>query len=643
MALPTRNEVSDDLKWDLSRVFKNDQEWEQEYKQVAQEIKNLSKFKGTLAKSGKDLYEGITAILAVNRRLEKVYVYATMSSDVDTSNNHYLGFVAKAQSLANQMSAAIAFVDPEMLSIPEETLAKFMQDEPRLENYRHRLEQITQKRPHTLPANEEKIIADAGDAMGTSANTFNVLTNSDMEYGYVQDEDGEMVQLSDGLYSLLIQSQDRNVRKNAFDVMYASYGQFENSLASTLSGEVKAHNFNARVHKYNSAREAALSENSVPTAVYDTLIKEVNSHLDLLHRYVALRKKILGLKDLQMYDMYVPLTGKPVLSYNFEEAKEEARKALAPLGEDYLKHVDYIFNNRVIDVVENQNKVTGAYSGGAYDTDPYELLNWEDNLDSLYTLVHETGHSVHSWYTRNTQPYVYGDYPIFVAEIASTTNENILTEYFLDKITDPKTRAFVLNHYLDSFKGTLFRQTQFAEFEQFIHETDANGQPLTADVLDEFYGNLNQRYYGDSVEPGGEIAMEWSRIPHFYYNFYVYQYATGFAAATALANKVVHGTEQERDAYITFLKSGSSDYPTEIMKRAGVDMTKADYLRDAFDTFEKRLNEFEKIVDELNAEKQDSHLNKLVDLISTSFFISYFIYTWRQFFLTLHQESISNF
>lgn len=603
MALPTRNEVSDDLKWDLSRVFKNNQEWEQEYKQVAQEIKNLSKFKGTLAKSGKDLYEGITAILAVNRRLEKVYVYATMSSDVDTRNNHYLGFVAKAQSLANQMSAAIAFVDPEILSIPEETLAKFMQDEPRLENYRHRLEQITQKRPHTLPANEEKIIADAGDAMGTSANTFNVLTNSDMEYGYVQDEDGEMVQLSDGLYSLLIQSQDRNVRKNAFDVMYASYGQFENSLASTLSGEVKAHNFNARVHKYNSAREAALSENSVPTAVYDTLIKEVNSHLDLLHRYVALRKKILGLKDLQMYDMYVPLTGKPVLSYNFEEAKAEARKALAPLGKDYLKHVDYIFNNRVIDVVENQNKVTGAYSGGAYDTDPYELLNWEDNLDSLYTLVHETGHSVHSWYTRNTQPYVYGDYPIFVAEIASTTNENILTEYFLDKITDPKTRAFVLNHYLDSFKGTLFRQTQFAEFEQFIHETDANGQPLTADVLDEFYGNLNQRYYGDSVEPGGEIAMEWSRIPHFYYNFYVYQYATGFAAATALANKVVHGTVQERDAYINFLKSGSSDYPTEIMKRAGVDMTKADYLRDAFDTFEKRLNEFEKIVNELNAEK----------------------------------------
>lgn len=599
MALPTRNEVPTDFKWDLTRVFKDDEEWEQEYNQVATEIKNLGRFRGTLAKSGKDLYEGITEILSVNRRLEKVYVYATMSSDVDTSDNHYLGFVAKVQSLANQMSAATSFVDPEILSIPEETLAKFMQDEPRLKEYQHRLEQITQKRPHTLPASEEKIIAAARDAMGTSANTFNVLTNSDMEYGYVQDEDGEMTQLSDGLYSLLIQSQDRNVRKNAFNVMYASYGQFENSLASTLSGEVKAHNFNAQVHKYNSAREAALSENGVPTAVYDTLIKEVNSHLHLLHRYVSLRKKILGLSDLQMYDMYVPLMGKPSLSYNFEEAKNEARKALSPLGNDYLKHVDYIFNNHVIDVVESQNKVTGAYSGGSYDTDPYELLNWEDNLDSLYTLVHETGHSVHSWYTRNSQPYVYGDYPIFVAEIASTTNENILTEYFLGKITDPKTRAFVLNHYLDSFKGTLFRQTQFAEFEQFLHEADANGQPLTADVLDEFYGNLNQRYYGDSVEPGGEIAKEWARIPHFYYNFYVYQYATGFAAATALANNVVHGTDEERTAYINFLKAGSSDYPTEIMKRAGVDMTKADYLRDAFNTFEKRLNEFEKIVNEL--------------------------------------------
>ena len=471
-----------------------------------------------------------------------------------------------------------------------------MEDEPKLNNYAHTLEQIMQQKPHTLSAQEEKIIADAGDALGTSENTFNVLTNSDMAYGYVETDDGEMVQLSDGLYSNLIQSQNREVRKNAFDVMYATYGQFENSLASTLSGVVKQHNYLARVHNYDSARSSALAENHVPTVVYDTLISEVDSHLDLLHDYVALRKQILGLDDLQMWDLYVPLTGTPSLSYTFEQAKAEAKKALVPLGEDYLKQVDYIFNNRVIDVVESQNKVTGAYSGGSYDTDAYELLNWENNIDSLYTLVHETGHSVHSMYTRQTQPYVYGDYPIFVAEIASTTNENILTEYFLDHITDPKTRAFVLNYYLDSFKGTLFRQTQFAEFEQYIHDLDAKGEPLTADTLDDFYGDLNQRYYGDAVEPGSEIAKEWARIPHFYYNFYVYQYATGFAAATALANNVVHGTSEQREAYINFLKSGSSDYPVEIMKKAGVDMTKPDYLEEAFETFKKRLAEFKDII-----------------------------------------------
>lgn len=596
MAIPKRNEVPEELKWDLTRIFKTDKDWEIAYNQVKKDVQSLSNLKEKFTESGHKLYEGLNKILTVSRNLEKVYVYATMSSDVDTSNAHYLGYVAQVQALTSQFEAAIAFLNPAILQVPEEKMAQFKSEEPRLNDYAHMLEQITRKRPHTLSAQEERLIADAGDALSTSENTYNVLTNSDMEYGYVQNEDGEMVQLSDGLYSLLIQSQDREVRQNAFDVMYATYDQFKNSLASTLSGEVKEHNYNARVHHYDSAKSAALDENGVPTIVYDTLITEVDQHLDLLHDYVNLRKQILGLNDLQMWDMYVPLTGKPSLSYTFAEAKEEAKKALRPLGQDYLKQVDYIFNNRVIDVVESQNKATGAYSGGSYDTDAYELLNWENNVDSLYTLVHETGHSVHSMYTRQTQPYVYGDYPIFVAEIASTTNENILTEYFLDHITDPKTRAFVLNYYLDSFKGTLYRQTQFAEFEQFIHEMDAKGEPLTADRLDDFYGELNQRYYGDAVEPGGEIAKEWARIPHFYYNFYVYQYATGFAAATALANNVVHGSSDQKEAYLNFLKSGSSDYPVEIMKRAGVDMTKPDYLEEAFTTFAQRLTEFKTIV-----------------------------------------------
>ena len=596
MAIPKRNEVPEELKWDLTRIFKTDKDWEIAYNQVKNDVQSLSNLKEKFTESGHKLYEGLNKILTVSRNLEKVYVYATMSSDVDTSNAHYLGYVAQVQALTSQFEAAIAFLNPAILQVPEEKMAQFKSEEPRLNDYAHMLEQITRKRPHTLSAQEERLIADAGDALSTSENTYNVLTNSDMEYGYVQNEDGEMVQLSDGLYSLLIQSQDREVRQNAFDVMYATYDQFKNSLASTLSGEVKEHNYNARVHHYDSAKNAALDENGIPTIVYDTLITEVDQHLDLLHEYVNLRKQILGLNDLQMWDMYVPLTGKPSLSYTFAEAKVEAKKALRPLGEDYLKQVDYIFNNRVIDVVESQNKATGAYSGGSYDTDAYELLNWENNVDSLYTLVHETGHSVHSMYTRQTQPYVYGDYPIFVAEIASTTNENILTEYFLDHITDPKTRAFVLNYYLDSFKGTLYRQTQFAEFEQFIHEMDAKGEPLTADRLDDFYGELNQRYYGNAVEPGGEIAKEWARIPHFYYNFYVYQYATGFAAATALANNVVHGSSDQKEAYLNFLKSGSSDYPVEIMKRAGVDMTKPDYLEEAFTTFAQRLTEFKTIV-----------------------------------------------
>ena len=596
MAIPKRNEVPEELKWDLTRIFKTDKDWEIAYNQVKKDVQSLSNLKEKFTESGHKLYEGLNKILTVSRNLEKVYVYATMSSDVDTSNAHYLGYVAQVQALTSQFEAAIAFLNPAILQVPEEKMAQFKSEEPRLNDYAHMLEQITRKRPHTLSAQEERLIADAGDALSTSENTYNVLTNSDMEYGYVQNEDGEMVQLSDGLYSLLIQSQNREVRQNAFDVMYATYDQFKNSLASTLSGEVREHNYNARVHHYDSAKNAALDENGIPTIVYDTLITEVDQHLDLLHEYVNLRKQILGLNDLQMWDMYVPLTGKPSLSYTFAEAKEEAKKALRPLGEDYLKQVDYIFNNRVIDVVESQNKATGAYSGGSYDTDAYELLNWENNVDSLYTLVHETGHSVHSMYTRQTQPYVYGDYPIFVAEIASTTNENILTEYFLDHITDPKTRAFVLNYYLDSFKGTLYRQTQFAEFEQFIHEMDAKGEPLTADRLDDFYGELNQRYYGNAVEPGGEIAKEWARIPHFYYNFYVYQYATGFAAATALANNVVHGSSDQKEAYLNFLKSGSSDYPVEIMKRAGVDMTKPDYLEEAFTTFAQRLTEFKTIV-----------------------------------------------
>ncbi|MDO4912571.1 MAG: oligoendopeptidase F [Lactobacillus sp.] len=591
--LPKRNEVPVKYTWDLTRIFKDDATFEADYK-VTEDL--ISKLPSQITDSAKELYDGLTQILEATRKVEKLYVYASMSSDVDTSNSHYLGLFARCQKLFNNLSEKISFLEPALLSIADQW-EQYLTDYPQLRDYQLFVERILDKKAHTLDAQSEKLIAQAGDALDSAENTYGVLTDSDMEYGYVQDENGEMVKLSDGLYSILIQSKDRNVRKNAFDVMYEAYGQFGNTLASTLSGVVKKHNFNSKAHHYKSARQAALAANNVPEEVYDTLITEVNKHLDLLHEYVALRKKILKLDDLQMWDMYVPITSQAQTKVDFETAKKIAQDAFAYLGEDYQKHVDHIFNDRVIDLVESENKRTGAYSGGSYDTDPYILLNWEGTLDSVYTLVHETGHSMHSYYTRSNQPYVYGEYPIFLAEIASTTNENILTEYLLDHETDPQSRAYLLNYYLDSVKGTLFRQTQFAEFEEKIHEADQNGIPLTREYLDKLYGDINQKYYGDSVEPGGAIAKEWSRIPHFYYNFYVYQYATGFAAANSLANKVVHGSQADKEAYLGFLKAGSSDYPTNTMKKAGVDMTKADYLEDTFNTFAKRLKELKEIIE----------------------------------------------
>lgn len=600
MEIPYRSEVPKEQTWDLTRVFKTEADWEAAFKAVKQEVKALPALEDGFTESAAVLYDRLTRIFAVDRRLSKIYVYASMASDVDTSNQKKLALNSRGQSLAAEYQAAVSFIQPAVLALGKEALDAFFKEEPRLENYRHYLEQIVKQEEHVLPAEEEKLVSAAGDALSASANTFNVLTNSDLQFPYIEDEDGEAVELTEANYDILIQSQNREVREDAFDALYAGYGQFASTFASTLAGNVKAHNFDAQTHHYQDALAAALSENNIPVDVYNQLLTSVHKHLDLLHRYVNLREEILDLKgDLQMWDMYVPITGKPSLSYTFAEAKAQAREALQVLGEDYVKHVDYLFNNRCIDYVANMHKQSGAYSGGAYDTDAYELLNWQGDLDSLYTLVHETGHSVHSMYTRENQPYVYGDYPIFVAEIASTTNENLLTNYFLDRVTDPKTRAFLLNYYLSSFKGTVYRQTQFAEFEKFIHESDQAGEALTADYLCGFYDRLNQQYYGPAISLGSDIDLEWARIPHFYYNFYVYQYATGFAAATALANKITYGSQKDKEKYLDFLKSGSSDYPINIMQKAGVDMTKSDYLEDAFKVFAERLDEFTDLIKKL--------------------------------------------
>ncbi|KRM54932.1 oligoendopeptidase F [Lacticaseibacillus sharpeae] len=598
-ALPARSDVPTDLTWDLSSVFPSDDAWAAAFTEVGGDIDKIKAVAGTLGNSSSALIAGVNTILGVFRKLEKVYVYASMKSDQDTANSQYQAMSAKAKALAVKVESAAAFSDPEILAIPEATLQDWLAKDDNLKPYTQFLTKITAKRDHTLDADTEALLASAGDALDASAATFNQLNNSDIEFGMVEDEDGKFVQLSHGIYGELIRSSNQEVRHNAFDTMYEAYDGMLNTFAATLSGQVKAHNFTALAHKYPNARAAALAGNNIPESVYSTLIDQVNAHLPLLHRYVALRKKILGLDELHSYDLYVPITGEAPLSYTIDEAKAEGEKALAPLGSDYLKHVHHIFNDRVIDFIENKNKRSGAYSGGSYDTDAFILHNWHDSLDALYTLVHETGHSVHSEYTRGTQPYMYGDYPIFVAEIASTSNEALLTDYLLKTQTDPKVRAYVLNYYLDGFKGTLFRQTQFAEFEHWIHQQDQAGQPLTADTMSDFYGDLNARYYGDALERDDAISLEWARIPHFYYNYYVYQYATGFAAANALTSHIISGQDGAVDKYLGFLKSGSSKFAIDTMKAAGVDMTKPDYLEDAFKVFEARLNEFEQLVAKL--------------------------------------------
>lgn len=594
--LPLRQDVPTAKTWDLTTIFPNDEAWQTAFEKAKQQATHAAKVKGTLGKSAADLLHGLQTIFAAMRTFEKVYVYASLKADQDTTNTKYQAFNAQADSLAAQIDSQLAFMEPEIIAIDANQLQRFINEEPQLKIYQHLLNEITANSAHVLPADQEALLAAASDIFNAPRNTFDTLNDTDMTFGTVTTADGQQIQLSNGVYGKLIESTKRQVRKDAFQTLYQTYGQFQHTLAMTLASDVKAHNYDAKVHHYPDSRTAEMDRNHIPVSVYDTLVTTTNKHLDLLHRYVALRKKVLKVSTLHMYDMYVPLVGELPLTYTYETAQQEALKALAVMGDDYLEHVKEIFNNRYIDVVENKGKRSGAYSGGGYDTNPFMLLNWQDNLNNLYTLVHETGHSVHSWYTNHNQPYIYSDYPIFVAEIASTTNENILTNYLLDTQTDPKIRAYVLNYYLDGFKGTVFRQTQFAEFEQFIHEADQAGKPLTAEVMNQFYADLNAKYYGESVARDPEIALEWSRIPHFYRDFYVYQYATGFAAASTLAHGISTYQPQARDKYINFLKSGSSHDAISTMQAAGVDMTKADYLEDAFAVFAQRLDELEKLL-----------------------------------------------
>lgn len=593
-----RNEIDEKDTWDLSTIFETDQKWEEELALLTEDTKQADSLEGHLLDSAESLLDITERYLELSRRLEKLYVYAHMKNDQDTRVAKYQEYYAKAMALYSQLDQVFSFYEPEFMAITEEQYQNFLAEESKLQPYKHFFDKLLQNKDHVLSQREEELLAGAGEIFGAASETFAILDNADIVFPFVKDEDGNEVQLSHGVYMRLVESKNREVRRGAYEALYSTYEQYQHTYAKTLQTNVKVQNYRAKVRNYKSAREAALAANFVPESVYDNLVSAVRKHLPLLHRYLALRSKILGIPDLKMYDVYTPLSSVEY-SFTYEEALKKAEEALAVLGEDYLSRVKRAFSERWIDVYENQGKRSGAYSGGSYDTNAFMLLNWQDNLDNLFTLVHETGHSMHSSYTRETQPYVYGDYSIFLAEIASTTNENILTEKLLQEVQDDATRFAILNNFLDGFRGTVFRQTQFAEFEHAIHQADQNGEVLTSEFLNKLYADLNQEYYGLSKEDNPQIQYEWARIPHFYYNYYVYQYSTGFAAASALAEKIVHGSQEDCDRYIDYLKAGKSDYPLNIMRKAGVDMEKEDYLNDAFAVFERRLDEFEALVEKL--------------------------------------------
>lgn len=597
--LQTRDQVANEKTWRLEDIFATDEVWEEELSELKKEIKKFQEYQGKLADQASNLYDLLVLQDKIAERLGKLYTYAHMRYDQDTTNSFYQALNAKAENLLTQAASAMSYIVPEILQIEDAKLEQFFSAVPELEHYRHALAEITRRREHVLSEKEEALLAEVSEVTDNAAQTFGMLNNADLSFPVIEDENGKEIELTHGRYINFLESDDQSVRETAFKAMYDTYGSFINTFASTLSGAIKKHNFNAKVRKYNSAREAALDNNKIPENVYDNLVEAINERLDLLQRYVALRKRVLNLDELHMYDLYTPLVKDVSMTYTYEQAQTHILKGLAPLGEEYVSRLKEGFENRWIDVEENKGKRSGAYSSGTYGTNPYILMNWQDNLNNLFTLAHELGHSLHSYYTRENQAFRYGDYSIFVAEVASTCNEALLNEYLLEQTTDEKEKLYLLNNFLEGFRGTVFRQTMFAEFEHLIHKQAQEGEALTPDKLTKEYYDLNKKYFGEDITIDKEIGLEWARIPHFYYNYYVYQYATGYAAAQSLASQILTEKQPAVDRYLGFLKAGSSDYPIEVLKQAGVDMTEKTPIMQALDVFEEKLEEMEKLLDKM--------------------------------------------
>ena len=593
----TREEVPTELTWDLTSIFATDEAWEQEFAEVQAMLGQADRYKGKVAEGAKGLFETLQFSDQVGQRFGKLYVYSHLKHDQDTTNSKYQAMDSRVKSLGAKLSAALSFITPEILALDEATIEKYVADNDELKLYEQSLKELNLGRPHILSAEKEELLAQLSEVSNASGQIFSALNNADIEFPKVKNDEGEEVPLTHGSYISFLESDNREVREGAFKAMYETYGKFRNTFASTLSGNVKAQNADAKIRNYQSARHAAMSNNFIPEKVYDQLISTIHDNLHLLHRYVSLRKQVLGLEELHMYDLFTPLVKEAKMDMPYDSAKKVMVESFAPLGKEYQETVQKGLDSRWVDVLENKGKRSGAYSSGTFGTNPYVLMNWQNNMDNLFTLAHEFGHSMHSYYTRANQPYPYASYSIFVAEVASTCNEELLFDHLLNTLEDPQQKIYLLNHWLDGFRGTVFRQTMFAEFEHIIHEMDRNGEALTAEKLTEVYYNLNKQYFGDAMVVDEEIGLEWARIPHFYYNYYVYQYATGQSAATALSKQILEEGQPAVDRYINnFLKAGCSNFPIEVLKAAGVDMESPAPIAEACKVFEEKLNELEKLL-----------------------------------------------
>ena len=591
-----RNNIEQKYKWDIEAMFPDEALWDQAVAQSLEKAESFTKLSGHLTDSADTLLKAFRLRDNMWQQLEKAYVYARMKRDEDNRVSKYQAMTDKCFAAIAKMSALSSFFTPELLEAPEDKILGFLNENKDLEIYRFAITETLRQKAHVLSKAEENIMAQLSEVTGASGDIFTMLNNADIKFGTITDDEGNPVELTHGNYITFMESHNRETRREAFTHMYEAYKNQINTIATAYNYNTKTDVVTARIRKYESAKHAALSGDDVDIEVYDNLIKVVNDSLPVLHRYLNIRKKLLGVDEMKMYDVYVPLIQLPKKEVTFEDAVELANRGLAPLGDEYLERMNKGIASRWIDVYENEGKTSGAYSFGSYDSMPYILMNFSSTLKDVFTLVHEMGHSMHSSYTRQYQPFIYGSHSIFTAEVASTVNESLLMRYLLDNETDPEMKKYLLNMYIEEFRTTLFRQTMFAEFEDMTHRAVESGEVLTADWLNENYNALNTKYFGDAITDDEYIRYEWARIPHFYTAFYVYKYATGYSAATAISSKILSEGETARDSYLEFLRTGDSGTPVELLKIAGVDMSSPEPIKAAMKVFESLVDEFEKLV-----------------------------------------------